>query len=428
MLAVLRQRNFALVWAGGLISYTGDWLLFVGLPLFVYQLTGSTLATGAAVMVRVLPRLVLGSVAGVFVDRWDRRRTMIAANLLLGFCLLPLLAVRSVEWLWVLYLVSFVQSVLAQFLGPAENALLPRLVDEELLVPANALNGMNDNLARLVGPPIGGLVVGVWGLGGAALLDAASFFVAAGLVALVVVDGRAARAVTPEATAELTAEASRVGPFAAVWREWRAGLALVRRTPLLRSLFIVLGVSLVADSILTALLIPFIEDEVGGGAQALGGLLTIRGVAGLLGGVVIGWVGPRVPPARLLGVSLVGVGLLFLVQVNYPAVWLVAALLLLSGPFIIGWLTSQQTLLQTGSPDEYRGRVFGAYGTTASLTLLVGSGLASALGEAVGIVPLLNASALLYVAAGVVALVLLRGVVIAAGSEAEVGEAAPAMG
>ena len=96
MLAVLRQRNFALVWVAGLISLTGDWLLFVGLPLYVYQLTGSTLATGAAVVVRVLPRLVLGSVAGGFVDRWDRRRTMIATNLLLGLCLLPLLTVRSV--------------------------------------------------------------------------------------------------------------------------------------------------------------------------------------------------------------------------------------------------------------------------------------------------------------------------------------------
>src|SRR3712207_2880894 len=123
MLAVLRRRNFALVWVAGLISLTGDWLLHVAVPLVVYQMTGSTTATAAAVAARVLPRLVLGSVAGVFVDRWDRRRTMLLANLLLGLCLLPLLLVRSAEWLWLLYLVSLVQSLLAQFLVPAENAL-----------------------------------------------------------------------------------------------------------------------------------------------------------------------------------------------------------------------------------------------------------------------------------------------------------------
>src|SRR5688572_7749656 len=103
MLAVLRQRNFALVWVAGLISLTGDWLLMVALPLVVYDLTGSTAATAAAAATRVLPNLLVGPVAGVFVDRWDRRRTMIASNLLLGVSILPLLLVRSADWLWLLY-------------------------------------------------------------------------------------------------------------------------------------------------------------------------------------------------------------------------------------------------------------------------------------------------------------------------------------
>jgi len=212
MLTVLRQRNFGLVWVAGLISLTGDWLLYVGLPLFVYQLTGSTLATAAAVASRVLPRLVLGSVAGVFVDRWDRRPTMIVSNLLLGITLLPLLAVRTADWLWVVYLVSFVQSALAQFLEPAEQALLPNLVDEAHLVPANALTGLNNNLSRLVGPPLGGLVVGAWGLAGVGLLDAISFFTAAVLVALVRADGRDGAATRPIPADGRTA-------FATAWAE-----------------------------------------------------------------------------------------------------------------------------------------------------------------------------------------------------------------
>ncbi len=365
-------------------------------------------------MVRVLPRLVLGSVAGVFVDRWDRRRTMIATNLLLGLCLLPLLAVRSVEWLWVLYLVSFVQSVLAQFLGPAENALLPRLVDEELLVPANALNGMNDNLARLVGPPIGGLVVGVWGLGGAALLDAASFFVAAGLVALVVVDGRAARAVTPEATTELTVEASRVGPFAAVWREWRAGLALVRRVRPVAILFIFIAITAVGEGAMSTLFVPFVTKVLGGSGFAYGSVLAAQAIGGLLGNAVIGRVGQGVPPGRLLGLGAVGLGAIDLLIFNayrvVPGVAPPLILMAIVGVPAAGIGVGYMTLLQTSVADEYRGRVFGAFGATSALSLLIGSGLAGVLGDLLGIVTILNIQGIVYLLAGAMVLVTLSAV------------------
>src|SRR5436305_11439853 len=99
------QRNFGLVWIGGLISLTGDWMLLTALPVYVYQLTGSTLATGAMLAARVVPRILLGSVAGVFVDRWDRRQTLIVANLLLAVGLLPLLLVSSGQQLWLVYLI-----------------------------------------------------------------------------------------------------------------------------------------------------------------------------------------------------------------------------------------------------------------------------------------------------------------------------------
>jgi MFS family permease len=87
MLNLLCRRNFALVWFGGLVSLTGDWVLTAGLPLVVYQMTGSTLALGLTATATAVPRLLVGSVAGVFVDRWDRRRTMLIADLLLGLAL-----------------------------------------------------------------------------------------------------------------------------------------------------------------------------------------------------------------------------------------------------------------------------------------------------------------------------------------------------
>src|SRR5258708_25253666 len=128
MLSLLRRRNFALVWLGGLASLTGDWALFAGVPLVVYQMTGSTLALGLTAIANSVPRLLLGSFAGVFVDRWDRRRTMLVADLVLGLVLLPMLLVTSAERLWLLIVALMVESSIAQFYKPAEGALLPRLV------------------------------------------------------------------------------------------------------------------------------------------------------------------------------------------------------------------------------------------------------------------------------------------------------------
>lgn len=152
MLATLRQRNFALVWFGGLISLTGDWMLIAALPYYVYQQTGSTLATAAMTVVSILPSVFLSSPAGVFADRWDRKRIMVVANVLQMIGVLFLLLVRSGQWLWLVYVVALLQSAIGAFMSPAENALLPRLVDEQHLLSANALNSLNNNLARLLGP------------------------------------------------------------------------------------------------------------------------------------------------------------------------------------------------------------------------------------------------------------------------------------
>ncbi len=88
MLTTLRQRNFSLLWSAGLISMIGDWMLFIALPIYVYKLTGSALATSTMFIAEMIPSLLLGSVAGVFVDRWNRKRIMVITNLLLALGLL----------------------------------------------------------------------------------------------------------------------------------------------------------------------------------------------------------------------------------------------------------------------------------------------------------------------------------------------------
>src|SRR5689334_10882756 len=182
MIAVLRQRDFSILWAAGLISMIGDWVLRIGLPLYVFNLTGSTLATGAMLVAGIAPGLLFGSIAGVFVDRWDRRRIMIVSNVLQAFVLLPLLGVHSVDQVWIIYIVLFTGATISQFFTPAQSALLPLLVDENYLPTANSLSALNGNIARLLGPALAGLIVGLSGLVGITLIDALSFVVAAAMI------------------------------------------------------------------------------------------------------------------------------------------------------------------------------------------------------------------------------------------------------
>src|SRR5215207_9823644 len=104
MVRLLRQRNFALLWLAGLVSLIGDWVLVVGLPIEIYNRTSSTLATAGMVLASLVPAVTLGSIAGVFVDRWDRRRLMVIVNVLLAVVLLPLLAIDALG-IWVAYAV-----------------------------------------------------------------------------------------------------------------------------------------------------------------------------------------------------------------------------------------------------------------------------------------------------------------------------------
>jgi predicted MFS family arabinose efflux permease len=106
-----------------------------------------------------LPGLLFGKVAGVFVDRLNRKRTMAVANLLQILVMMPLLLVRPGESLWLVYIVAFVLASVWQFVSPAENAPLSGLVGPDRLMVANTLSAFNDKLALMAGPALGGLVV-----------------------------------------------------------------------------------------------------------------------------------------------------------------------------------------------------------------------------------------------------------------------------
>lgn len=169
------QRDLRLLLSAGLISMTGDWVLRIGLTYYVYVLTGSTLASALMLLASFVPQIVLGSLAGVFVDRWDSKLTMIVSNLLLAAGLLPLLAVRHPDQVWVIYLVMAWEGCVQQFFSPAQQSLLPALADDRQLVTANPLSGQASDVSRLAGSAMGGIVAAAGGMTALALADIASF-------------------------------------------------------------------------------------------------------------------------------------------------------------------------------------------------------------------------------------------------------------
>lgn len=401
MLATLRQRDFSLLWFAGLISLMGNWMLNIALPVTVYEMTGSALAVGGMLLARTLPAIIFSSIAGVLVDRWERRRTIVIVNVLLAVSILPLLLVRSPDWLWLIYGVSFVQSALGQFFVPAENALLPLLSDPKYLVSANALNALNNNLARLIGPALGGVVAPILGMNGVVLIDVLTYLTAAGLSALISMTSHPGK----------TGDASRIS-IRRVYDEWRDGLQLIGRQRTVRVLFALNIFPSIGESTMYVLFVPFVTEVLRGDALHVGGLMSAQAVGGIIGGIVIGTVAQRVSTARLLGVSALIFGFVDLALFNYSTFFsgiaIAYVLIAFAGPLAVGMGASYNTLLQTHVADAYRGRVFSTISLTGSLVTLVGIAFAGFAGDVVGIVPVINTQAYAYMLLGVGCLLLFR--------------------
>ena len=369
------RRDFRLLVGAGLVSAAGDYLLAVGLTYLVYDLTGSTLASAGMLVVSVLPQVFLASAAGVLVDRWDRRRTLAATLLLQAVVLAPLLAVTGDDRIWLLYVVAGAQSVLEQLSTPAEQALVPHLVAKDELVAANAVNSQSRNAARLAGSGLGGIVAAWGGLPALAVADAATFV--AGALLVLAIRPAAARRPLADPDAE-------PAPPAPWWQEWRAGLALAAGSPTLRVLLLFGAVVSVGEGVMGTLFAPFVRDLLDGGPRGYGLVVGVQAVGGIVGGLVVAGLGARFAPARLLAGGAVVFGLVDLAIFLSPLVWtsIVPAVLLMAvvgvpGAAVVAAFT---TLLQQGTTDAFRGRVFGTLMGLQAGGMLGGSVLAGWLG------------------------------------------------
>lgn len=384
-------------------------MLGIGLAYYVYALTGQTLASAMVLLAAYLPELLFGSLAGVFVDRWDRRRTMITANLLLAGGLAPLLLVHGTDQVWIIYAVLAFEGTVELFFAPAEQALLTRLVSDEKLVTANALNGQNRDLSRLVGSALGGVVISLGGITALALADATTFIVSAALIAAVGTSGAV------DATPAHPPTGSSLTSLGRLRHEWADGLRQAVSQRMLRLILVFSLLTSIGEGIMGTLFAPFVRDVLHGSGQAYGLLVSIQAVGGIVGGLIAAAIGQRIPAIVLFGCGAVVFGVIdltmFLYPLAYVAVWPAAVCMLLVG--LPGALTVAgfTTLMQRHTDDAYRGRVFSSLGVVRAVAALSGTVGAGFLGESVGIVPVIAYQGAGYVIAGGVVMLALRGYV-----------------
>lgn len=343
-------RDFRLLCVANLVSALGSWLLVVALPFQVFRLTGSVAATGLTLVAESVPPLVVGPVAGLLVDRWDRRRVLIAGDVVAAVAVGGLLL--GLPWL---YVALVVENVAVVFVRPAMRAMVPAVVGTgPKLVRANAMIALNGGIVRLLGPPAGAVLLAWLGLPVVVWLDVASYAVAAALVACV-----HARPAVASRAFEL----------------W-AGFALTWRT--LRWLLLANTVFWTANGAFTALLIPVLTARFGRPA-VVSVFFVALGVGYLVGAPVAARLVRRCRAGPLLRWALVGTGASFLVLAWAPDLFVSMPI----GLFGSLLLVSIETLIQRGSPAELRGRVGATFFASDALALLVGSTVASVGGTAV---------------------------------------------
>lgn len=403
----LARRGVRLLLGAGLISLSGDWVLRVGLAYYVYALTGSTAASAGMLLASFIPQIALSSLAGVFVDRWDPKRTMVVTNLALAGGLLPLFVVKHPRDVWVVFVVMTWEGAVQQFFAPAEQKMLPLVADPTQLPTVNALFGQNRDASRLLGAALGGVLVAAGGLVPVVITDLASFLIAAGLCLMLPAVAAGRRSVSA-ATGWITLG----GRIRALREEWTDGLRLSTRESVLRALLIFLAIVSVGEGVMGTLFAPFVRSVLHGSGGDFGLINAAQAAGGIGGGLVAAALGRRLEPVATLSFSAIAFGAvdltLFLYPLAWPAVW--PATILIAGAGVAGtfMLTAAMTLMQEHTTDRYRGRVFGALGAVEGVAIVAGTVAAGVLAHVLGIVAVLSVQGAGYVAAGILVLALLQ--------------------
>jgi MFS family permease len=366
----LRHRNYRLFFVGQGTSLVGTWLTRLAIGYETYALSHSAFQLGLVAFFGQAPTSLVAPFAGVLVDRWDRRRTLVVTQILalLQSAALAFFALTHTMTVWHLVVLGAVQAIINAFDMPARQSFLGRMVADRADLPnAIALNSALVNGARLLGPVVGAVLIDLVGVGWCFAIDATSY--------VAVIASLLAMRVNPEPGR---------GRPAGVLTELREGLAYVRGVPLVASLLLLLAVTSVFGGAYSSLLPAVAEDTMHGGPRALGWLMGAAGAGALMGTI---YLARRETVVGLDGVVArcgIGIGLGLIAMELAPKLWMAMPVLFVVGLSLIVQWAATNTLVQTLSAPDKLGRVMSLYAVAFFGGAPIGALILGTLAGAVG--------------------------------------------
>ena len=388
--AVFRHRNFSLMWTGQLVETIGCALTSLAASILVFRASGgSALSVGLMLMASTAPSLLVGLLAGVFVDRYDRRRIMIGADLLRGILvlLIPFLVPYGVAWLYGIVLLT---SAIAQFFDPAWESVLPEAAPDEELAAANSLMAISTFGSTAIGFAAAGLIASNYPIEYAFYLNAFAYLFSAGCILFIKVQ-----------KIEVEEETS----AAVILDNLKSGIDFLFKSPVLRSIFLLAIPVAISFGLANSLLLPFATRALNASEFEYGLQEGLTSVGFVIASLLMAGYLDRWREGQWVVVGLFGMGMSALVYSQLHSIPLAIAVQMLSGFMNAPYAIARRLLVQRNTGGEVRGRVFSAYFVSSNLFFLVGMA-AAGLADVIDIRLLYLANGLITIGIGVWALVL----------------------
>lgn len=391
LLTPLRERDFARLWTGQIVSNAGDWVNYVALTALVWELTGSAWMVALLRACHAIPLLLLGPFSGVFVDRWNRKTTLVVVDVLRAGMVLLFPLVHDVT---AILLITLAFNVASTFFAPAKNALIPHIVSRERLLQANSLSSVTQNMAMVIGPALGGIIIASGGTAAAFYFDSATFVFSAIAIASMAASAAASR---------------EPGPAPNAWQELKEGLHFASARPPVRSALLLEMALMTGWGCINVLAVVIAEKVLGGGSTEYGLLLTSIGLGSLAGALVTGSAGNRLGLRRFFPMGFLVTGLAIGGLAGSRVLLAASAGYFFAGMGRMTVEVAATTMYQKAVPDNLRGRVFALRHMATHLVILVANQLAGFFTDAASIVPILASAAVIQLACSLLSALLWAG-------------------
>ena len=378
---VLKNRNFFFLWLGQIIAQLGDRLGQMALIGFVYhKAPGSTVQIAKILSFTIIPVFLIGPLAGVYVDRWDRRRTMYISDIIRAFLVLciPLFFFNMKSFI-PLYMLVFIIFCISRFFVPAKLSIIPELVQKDQLLIANSLVNVTGMIAAVLGFGVSGIVVEWLGAKGGFYLDALGFLLSAVLIFLI-----SRKVSSPVKLAKVGQDI--VGMLRqSVFQEIKEGILYFVHNKEIRFASGVIFVLWSALGSVYVVFIAFVQKVLHSATKDLGLLIMFLGIGLFIGSVIYGKFGQKLSHYKTIFVSLIFSGIMLVLFAlgitKYPNFAVAAALAFLLGLAISPIMIASNTIIHNASSNSMMGKIFSSLEIVMHLGFLIFMFISSVLAE-----------------------------------------------